>query len=71
MVHEHAEALGALVRPAAFKAVESWCKPTLVGSIPMRFRSTIGPCRRPLVTVQDTRESERICPTHKRGEGKT
>jgi hypothetical protein len=43
MIRESVEALGALVRPAVFKAVESWCKLTLVGSIPMRFRPTIGP----------------------------
>jgi hypothetical protein len=55
MVHDRAEALGALVRPAAFKAVESWCKLTLVGSIPMRFRSTIGPPRGPLVSQDETR----------------
>jgi hypothetical protein len=70
MLHEHVEALGALVRPAAFKAVESWCKPTLVGSIPMRFRSTLDRAD-DLWYPYKTRARPSVLPDAQRGEGKT
>jgi hypothetical protein len=38
VIYEPTEALGTLVRPTAFKAVERRFILSLVGSIPMRFR---------------------------------